>query len=199
MAVWGRAIVALTIVAALTGCEYTAEGDPRPSAVAGSPSPSFSAPVSAPPESTPDPAWLARIEQMTEEVKTILGPQPPDFIFGMSGPLGPPDAAGQSDPSELPGPVSGSSTAEPGQYTVKVACVGDTEIRFAVHDGDGHTVADKIGQINTPWAPCGKVTSVSRILKSGRVTVEIQGRKRGVEAVGAVQVVKAPAKAAPKP
>lgn len=194
MAVWGRAMMAAALLAALTACEYTAEGDPRPGAVA------ESVPVSpsAAPESTPDPEQEKRIARMYGEVNALLG-KPTQSSLGIVGTIGEPTAVVEAGKSELPAALTGSGTAEPGQYTVKVVCVGSTEIRFAVHDGNESAVAEKVGQADSPWFPCGEVTSVRRTLKSGQVMVEIQGKAKGVEAVGGIQIVKAPAKAAPKP
>lgn len=197
MAVWGRAITVLAILSALAGltaCEYADDGDPRPSAVASSSPPA----VSALPESTPDPEQEKRTARMLEELNALLGAST-GTALGIMGPIGDPNGAVKNGSGELPAAYSGSGMAEPGQYIVKVACVGDTEVRFAVHDGDGPSVAEKVGQPDSNWIPCGNVASVSRALKSGRVTVEIQGKKRGIEAVGGIHVVKATAKAAPKP
>lgn len=196
MAVWGRAITVLAIssaLAGLTACEYADDGDPRPSAVASS-----SPAVSAPAESTPDPEQEKRLAQMYGEVNSLLG-KPTGTSLSIVGPIGSPAAVAEGEISELPSVLTGGGVAEPGQYTVKVACVGDTRIRFTVRDGDGTAGSGKPTQPESLWIPCGSALVTTQTLKTGWVLLEIQGEKTGIDAAGGIQVLKAPAKAAPKP
>ncbi|WP_139146626.1 hypothetical protein [Arthrobacter sp. SW1] len=190
MAVWGRAMMAAALLAALTACEYTAEGDPRPSAVA-----STSSINSLEPDAGAE--FLARIDRRTKGLEELMGP--PHSNFSMSGPIGNPGLYVEAGTQEPPTAVSASGGVEPGRYLIKIACLGDTEAKFVVRDGSSQGTPVQVGTTKSGWIPCGSVTSNTRDLKDGTVTVEVQGKTKGSEAVGGIQLIKVKDIAPPKP
>ena len=172
MAVWGRAIAVVALLGALTACEYAEEGEPRPGALPSSSPAAQPGPVPAP--TTPDAAWLARMDQNTKRVNALLGPAD-DAVMGMVGGVGGGSSAAVA---------RGTSDSIPaGDYVFKIACVGEKNIHFErFRNGD---TPEKL------TIPCGEVREIRRTLPGGNLTVELAGPEKGTEVVGGVLVVKA--------
>ncbi|WP_162943790.1 hypothetical protein [Arthrobacter celericrescens] len=191
MAVWGRAITTVGLIAVLAACEYTEEGDPRPSALAGS-VPVSSSPVdSAPPESTADPARERRMALMFEEVAALLGPQQGEPGYEASGSIGNPIPPGGGEGPPPANSLKVSFTVPAGKYVVASACVGDTGAQLTVTDQNGRS----IGRVH----PCGKATDLTHDLPGGMATVELRGETQGNEGVGTIRLSEASSVPSPKP
>ena len=172
MAVWGRAIAVVALLGALTACEYAEEGEPRPGALPSSSPAAQPGPVPAP--TTPDAAWLARMDQNTKRVNALLGSSDA-AVLGMVGGLG--------DGRSAAGAQGSTGTLPAGDYVFKIVCAGDKDMQFQRFRSGAAP--------ETFTIPCGEVREIRRTLQGGTLTVELAGLRKGTEAVGGIRVVKA--------
>ncbi|WP_136017881.1 hypothetical protein [Arthrobacter silvisoli] len=180
MAVWGRAIAVVALLAALAACEYTEEGEPPPSARPGSPS-------TVQPDvllsgAAPDPETLKRAQRDLDRVSSSLGKVSPATVTKSVGGIAPSGI----DPASQYGGMAASSRVDAGKYLFRTTCLGDQEaFLIVVHEGD-------------PVAPrtirCGEIDETDYKLAQGPVTIRLRGKTPGTGSAGGVHVLKVPGK-----